>query len=188
MNNETQFPEVIVVEASAGSGKTFALAKRYLDLVINPRLKTTSFPLRNILAITFTNKATIEMKERILEFLKRIALDEFENKEQEKEILSSLGVDKKSAQGLAAKTMEGLIDNYTYFQVKTIDSFINAILMGSALNIDRSAHFTIKHDYSKYLAYCLDNVIDLAAQDKNVLLLLEDFLMHYLFVENKSSW
>ena len=188
MNNKTQSPEVIVVEASAGSGKTFVLAKRYLELVVNPLLKTTPFPLRNILAITFTNKATIEMKARILEFLKRIALDKFENKEQENEILGSLGVDKKMAHELAAKTMDSLIDNYTYFQVKTIDSFINAILMGSALNIDRSAHFTIKHDYNKYLAYCLDNVIDLAAQDTSVLLLLEDFLMHYLFVENKSSW
>ncbi|MFA6281281.1 MAG: UvrD-helicase domain-containing protein [Candidatus Omnitrophota bacterium] len=188
MNNQIQSPEVIVVEASAGSGKTFALAKRYLELAVNPRLKTTPYPLRNILAITFTNKATIEMKARILEFLKRIALDEFENKEQENEILGPLGVDKKMARELAVVAMESLINNYTYFQVKTIDSFINAILMGSALNIDRSAHFTIKHDYNKYLAYCLDNVISLAAQDKDALLLLKDFLMHYLSIENKNSW
>ncbi len=188
MNNKIQLPEVIVVEASAGSGKTFALAKRYLELVLNPNFKTTIFPLRNILAITFTNKATIEMKERILEFLKRIALDEFKNKEQESEILGSLGVDRKKISEFAARTMEAIIGNYTFFQVKTIDSFINAILMGSALNIDRSAHFTIKHDFGNYLAYCLDNVIDLAAEDSNLLLLFEDFLTHYLFVENKSSW
>ena len=72
-----QSPEVVVVEASAGSGKTYALARRYLQLLINPPLTLEQIPLRTILAITFTNKATVEMKERILEFLKRIAFDDF---------------------------------------------------------------------------------------------------------------
>jgi len=186
--NRAQFPEVVVVEASAGSGKTYALAKRYLGLLIHPALRTDRVLLRNILAITFTNKATVEMKERILEFLKRIALDAFEHLQQEEEIISALGIDKQSARKIANDTMETLIANYTFFQVQTIDSFINALLLGCAFTIDRSARFKIKQDYTQYVAYCLDTVIDLAANDPNILKLLEEFLEHYLFVENKNSW
>ena len=183
-----EFPEVIVVEASAGSGKTLALAKRYLQLLINPVLGLQQIPLRNILAITFTNKATVEMKDRILELLKRIALDAFLKKEEEKDILELLGVDKKFAKKKACLIMNELMMHYDFFQVQTIDSFINALLLGSALNIDRSPSFKIKRDYSQYLSYCLDKVIEEAACDKEVFAFFEEFLKHYLFVENRSSW
>ena len=56
-----KFPCVDVVEASAGSGKTHALAKRYIQLIMDSQLKQEEIPLKTILAITFTNKATIEM-------------------------------------------------------------------------------------------------------------------------------
>jgi ATP-dependent exoDNAse (exonuclease V) beta subunit len=188
VNNQTKFPEVVVVEASAGSGKTFALAKRYLELLINPRLKLEDIPLRNILAITFTNKATIEMKERILELLKKISLDIFINAEEEKDILSALGVDKKFAQAKAKLIMDEFIRHYNSFQVQTIDSFINSLLVGCALNIERSANFQIKRDYLAYLAYCFDLVIEKAQHDKEVFKFFEEFLEHYLFVENRNSW
>ena len=66
-------PEVCVVEASAGSGKTHALAMRYLALLLDDH-PIDEAKLRSILAITFTNKATVEMKRRILEYLKALAL------------------------------------------------------------------------------------------------------------------
>jgi len=72
-------PEVLVVEASAGSGKTYELAGRYLRLLFDPSLNTSEIPLKNILAITFTNKACLEMKARILQFLKQLALDGFDD-------------------------------------------------------------------------------------------------------------
>ncbi|MCP4652554.1 MAG: UvrD-helicase domain-containing protein [Candidatus Omnitrophica bacterium] len=186
--NTPNFPEVVVVEASAGSGKTYCLAKRYLQLFMNPKIPPECISLRDILAITFTNKATIEMKERILEFLKRIAFDDFSNKEQEKDIYDSLGVDKKFARERANLIMDKLISHYNFFQVKTIDSFINALLLGCALRIDRSASFSIKRDYSKILAYCLDLVIERAANEAEVLNSFEEFLAHYLFVENRNGW
>jgi len=186
--NQHKVPEVVVVEASAGSGKTYALAKRYLQLLINLDIPLEFIPLRNILAITFTNKAAVEMKERILELLKRIAFDAFESKEEEKDILGALGVDKKFAQTKANLIMDELICHYSFFQAQTIDSFINALLLGCALHIDRSASFSIKRDYRYYLAYALDAVIEEAAADKEVFGFLEEFLQHYLFVENRSGW
>ena len=183
-----EFPQVVVVEASAGSGKTYCLTKRYLHLLINPQLGLNQIPLRNILAITFTNKATVEMKERILEFLKKLALDAFSNREEEEDILSSLGVEKKNAESKAKLIIDELIRHYNFFQVQTIDSFINGLLLGCSLNIDRSASFKIKRDYFSSLCFCFDSLTEEARENKGILRLLEDFLQHYLFVENRSGW
>ncbi len=183
-----EFPQVVVVEASAGSGKTYCLTKRYLHLLINPQLELNQIPLRNILAITFTNKATVEMKERIIEFLKKLALDAFSSKEEEEDIISSLGLEKKNVESKAKLIMDELIRHYNFFQVQTIDSFINALLLGCSLNIDRSASFKIKRDYLSSLCFCLDSLTEQAREKKEVLKLLEEFLQHYLFVENRNGW
>ncbi|MFH1227022.1 MAG: UvrD-helicase domain-containing protein [Planctomycetota bacterium] len=185
-SSRIQSPEVVVVEASAGSGKTYALAKRYLQLLINPNLKPGQIPLRSILAITFTNKATIEMKERILELLKRIAFDDF--KEHEKDIYSAFDMTKEAVRAKAGLIMDEIIRRYNYFQVQTIDSFINALLLGCSMRIDRSSSFQIKSDYSQHLDYCLDLVIEQSAADKKIYNLLKEFLEHYLYVENKTGW
>lgn len=186
--NSSNSPKVIVVEASAGSGKTRALAKRYLYLLINSDFKKIQNPLRDILAITFTNRATLEMKERILEFLKRIALDSFSDPDEEKDIFDFLGLDKQKAQSKALGLMDAIITNYNFFQVQTIDSFIHSLLLGCAIHINRSASFKIKRNYENYLSYCLDLVIEQAHTQAEVFEFLEDFLEHYLFVENREGW
>ncbi|MFH1505145.1 MAG: UvrD-helicase domain-containing protein [Candidatus Omnitrophota bacterium] len=180
--------QVVIVEASAGSGKTYSLAKRYITLLLKTAAKSEYISLREILAITFTNKAVIEMKERILELLKRIAFNTFESPEQKEDILSVLGADKGRAKPIAIRIIDELIRHYNFFQVQTIDSFINTLLLGSALNIERSASFQIKRDYLEQLSYCLDLVIEQGAQSRDVFSFLEEFLKHYLFVENKSGW
>ncbi len=188
MHRNFQFPQVCVVEASAGSGKTFELAKRYLQLLINPGLKIQEIPLRNILAITFSNKATIEMKQRILDFLKKIALDQFSSQEEKQEIFSGLGVEELLARKKAFLILDELFRNYNFFQVQTIDSFINAILSACAFRLDLSANFRIKTDALDYLAYGLDILIDRAATDKKVAKAFADFLKQYLSLENKTGW
>ncbi|MBN1912888.1 MAG: UvrD-helicase domain-containing protein [Candidatus Omnitrophica bacterium] len=164
-------PHVIITEASAGSGKTYALAKRYIELIFAPSLKEKEIPLNSILAITFTNKAAIEMKERILEFLKKAALD------------TSSPLQKK-----ARKITDYLFRNYNFFQVETIDSFINAILSGCAFKLDLSAGFKTHEDYAVYLEYCLDKLIDKAGNDRAVKELFRNFLKYYLYTENQAAW
>jgi ATP-dependent exoDNAse (exonuclease V) beta subunit len=183
-----RFPQVCKVEASAGSGKTYTLAKRYIQLLINPYLKPDEIPLNTILAITFTNKAAIEMKERILEFLKKIALDKFKDQKEKEDILSSLAVDEQVARKKAYKIMDNLIKNYNFFQVQTIDSFINAILCGCAFRLDLSASFKTERNYQQYLSYSLDKLIDKAHQDRDILRLFHRFLKQYLYIENKTGW
>ncbi|NOZ63486.1 MAG: UvrD-helicase domain-containing protein [Caldiserica bacterium] len=190
VNNKTLpvFPEVCIKEASAGSGKTYALAKRYIQLLINLSLQSQEIPLRSILAITFTNKATTEMKGRILEFLKKIALDRFSDKEERNDLLSALRGREALVREKADMIMDYLIQNYNFFQVQTIDSFINALLSGCAFKIQLSPRFKIKRDYEDYLSYGLDILIDRAHRSQEILRIFQEFLSHYLYVEEKSSW
>ncbi len=176
-----------MVEASAGSGKTYALAKRYVQLLLNPALNHDHTSIRNILAITFTNKAAFEMKARILDFLKRIALQSLPPDIVE-DILAPIRLNPADAGHRAFCVMEELIHHYNFFQVQTIDSFINALLCGCAFKTGLSANFKIKRNYTEYLEYSLDQMIDRAGQDKETRRIFEKFLHQYLFLENKPGW
>lgn len=180
--------QIIVVEASAGSGKTYALAKRYLGIIIDPKYPLEYVPLSSILGITFTNKAMVEMKERILELLKKIIFDSFSNPKEEEDLYNYLAVDKKWAKEKALIVMRELIKHYSLFQIQTIDSFINSLLLGCALYIGRSANFKIKTEYNQQLEYCFDTLVDQAQTREDLALFFEDFLQHYLFVENQQGW
>lgn len=183
-----KFPCVDVVEASAGSGKTHALAKRYIQLIMDSQLKHEEIPLKTILAVTFTNKATIEMKQRILEFLKKIALDAFSDKEEKEDLFLSLPFTENKAKKVAHAIIENIISHYNFFQIQTIDSFINMLLSGCAFHLGLASNFRIKENYRTYLEYSLDKLIDKAQIDKDILRIFEDFLEYYLFVENKEGW
>ncbi len=180
-------PEVFVVEASAGSGKTYALAKRYVQLVLNPSLHKGAVPIRTILALTFTNKAAFEMKARILQFLKKIALKDVAPREFEN-IVSPLGLSLDQASDEAFAAMDYLIRNYNFFQVQTIDKFINALLSGCAFKIGLTSGFRIKTNSQEYLLYSLDQMIDDALDNASMRGLLESFLHQYLYIENRSGW
>ncbi len=181
-----QSPQVLVVEASAGSGKTFCLAKRYVQLSLY-LAQQQAVPIQSILAITFTNKATLAMKSRILDFLKRIALKKLKPFEVE-EIIKPLGVDEDKASSLAFGLMNDVIRQYHYFQVQTIDSFMNILLSGCSFKIGLSARFKIQRNSREYLQLSLDELLDQATSDRKTYKLFEDFVRQYLFLENRSGW
>jgi len=181
------FPEVHVVEASAGSGKTFALAKRYVQLLLNPAWAQDPLPPRSILAITFTNKAAYEMKARILDFLKKTALQTL-NDNEIREILTPLGIDPPAASRRAFAVMGALIRSYNFFQVQTVDSFINTLLSGCSFKVGLSANFRIKTNAYEYLTYNLDRLIDRAAGQPGLRKIFDAFLHQYIYLENKNSW
>ncbi len=181
-----QFPEICITEASAGSGKTYALAKRYVQLLLHTA-RDNPQSYKNILAITFTNKASLEMKTRVLGFLKKIALDKL-SKEEEKDFLEPLGFSSEKAAILAYGLMESIIHHYHFFAVKTIDSFINTLLTGCAFKINLSSRFKIQRNSADYLEQSLDQWIALSHQNSEVRALLDDFVHQYLFLENRSGW
>ncbi|MBF0569531.1 MAG: UvrD-helicase domain-containing protein [Candidatus Omnitrophica bacterium] len=182
-----EFPELRVVEASAGSGKTYALARRYIQLLLLSARETSEKPFRSILALTFTNKTAFEMKSRILDLLKRIAFRDLSAAESES-YLAPVGLDAEAAALVARRVMEDLIRNYNYFQVQTIDKFINALLVSCAFKVGLSANFRIKTSPRAYIEYALDELIDAAGRDAGVRRMFEDFIDNYLYLENRSQW
>ena len=191
-----QSPQVLVVEASAGSGKTFCLARRYVQLCLHLAARQNSHPersegshpaIQSILAITFTNKATWAMKSRILDFFKRIALKQLKPFEKE-DIIHPLGLDEDQASLLAFRLMNDVIRQYHYFQVQTIDSFVNILLVGCSFKIGLSARFKIQRNSREYLQLSLDEILDQANHDDAIRSLFEDFVRQYLFLENRSGW
>ncbi|MCB4204606.1 UvrD-helicase domain-containing protein [Deferribacterales bacterium Es71-Z0220] len=124
----------LCTQASAGSGKTYRLASRYihlLKLIFKGNIKD-NFPeilnpdsIGSIVALTFTNKAAAEMKDRIILFLKKLA-DIYPDKDFDK---NSFGIKENEA----ANLLVDIIKNYGDFNVTTLDSFMNKILKAFAI-------------------------------------------------------
>ncbi|MBF0504361.1 MAG: UvrD-helicase domain-containing protein [Candidatus Omnitrophica bacterium] len=189
-------PQVLVVEASAGSGKTYELARRYVQLSLYlaarqsrdfSALGLRMTAIQSILAITFTNKAAWAMKSRILDFLKRIALQQLKLFEV-RDILEPLGLDSAAASPLAFAVMNDVIRQYHYFGVQTIDSFINVLLSGCSFKIGLSARFKIQRNSKEYLQLSLDELLEEADHDISLRRAFEDFVRQYLFLENRWGW
>ena len=110
-------PELLVYKASAGSGKTFTLAVEYIKLLIqNPRA------YRNILAVTFTNKATTEMKERILSQLYGIWIKDKDSEPYLQKVMAELQLPEDKIRESAGTALHHMIHDYSRFRVETTPS------------------------------------------------------------------
>jgi ATP-dependent exoDNAse (exonuclease V) beta subunit len=125
------FPHLLLLSASAGSGKTEHLARRYIKYVLSSSVPDND--MGNILAVTFTNNSAREMKERILELVKKLALGL--DPLLSREISGFLGSSPEETASRAGEAVENILLRYTDFNVRTIDSFIQSILSSSALEL-----------------------------------------------------
>ncbi|MFA7074520.1 MAG: UvrD-helicase domain-containing protein, partial [Endomicrobiaceae bacterium] len=183
MTNKQISDQFIVVEASAGSGKTHNLAKRYITLLLDfDASKNKNIPFKNILALTFANKASVEMKERIIEYLKKISL-----KQDVGDLLSDIKLPKDKISQNANIAMNVIIEHYDNFNVKTIDSFINLIIKACALKIGLSPNYQIEKNYKDYIDFAIDSFLDNSLISKKLEKLLNDFFEQYL-VDAHLSW
>lgn len=134
-----------IFKASAGSGKTHTLSKTYLELLLKADSKTA---YRNILAVTFTNKATEEMKERILRDLAK----EGKMNPRAREILINL------------------LHDYGSFSVSTIDKFFQQALRAFSRELGSSGNYQIELDKASLTKEAMDRVLDdLTEKDKDLL-------------------
>jgi len=145
---DTRFPEFILLRASAGTGKTHALTLRFTQFLLSERIRN-NLP-RQILAITFTRNAAKEMKSRILGWLKDCY---FGQKETVAQILKLVSIDTEALSDRAQQILEFLLDNYSDFQVMTIDSFMAEVFKASAIDLGLSPDFEITLDSTPVISY-----------------------------------
>ncbi|MCS7215712.1 MAG: UvrD-helicase domain-containing protein, partial [Thermodesulfovibrio sp.] len=133
---EFKFPQYVILKASAGSGKTTALTERFVYFLLSDNIPNNS--LKNILAITFSNNASYEMKARIIEWLKNLYFKEQNSINRFSEFLR---IPSQELSIKAGEVLDEILDNYSDFQVKTIDSFMTSIFKASAIDFDYNPDF-----------------------------------------------
>jgi len=158
---------LLVIKASAGSGKTYRLAKEYIKHLLFTRDADSNALLprrhkgekrllnahRQLLAITFTNKATDEMKERIVKELYKLSLPDVDS-DYLADFMTESGISEPELRELALQALNELLFDYSNFNVSTIDSFFQTILRNFARELDRDFNYDIQleEDYAVRVA------------------------------------
>ena len=150
-----------VYKASAGSGKTFTLATEYIRLLVENPLS-----YRNILAVTFTNKATEEMKMRILSQLYGIWKQLPDSSDYLEVIRQKTGFETNFISERAGIALANLLHNYNYFRVETIDTFFQSVLRNMARELDLTTNLRIGLNDYQVEELAVDQLIaDLSTTD-----------------------
>lgn len=140
---------IIVIKASAGSGKTYQLTKEYIRLLLGEQDKATGeFRLKprreyhqHIMAVTFTNKATEEMKRRITDELEKLALGD---SGYEKDLMAELHTGAEPLRQAAQTALEELLFGYSSFNVSTIDAFFQNVLRTFAFELSFNDDYMVE--------------------------------------------
>ena len=170
-----------VYKASAGSGKTFTLTKEYIKLVIKD---PTCY--RNILAVTFTNKATEEMKMRILSTLYGIWKQLPDSVDYLKQITKEIDVSPELASAQAGKALSLLVHNYNYFRVETIDTFFQSVLRNLARELDLTANLRIELNDYQVEDMAVDELIENLNTTSRLLLWIMEYIREN--INDDKSW
>ena len=157
---------VKMVKASAGSGKTYRLTQEYIDLL----LAGDEQRYKHILAVTFTNKATDEMKQRVIEALYKLSRSGDPRAEE------------------ARKRLSLILHDYSCFSISTIDRFFQGVMRAFAREIGQYASYRVELDTGAVLEQVVDLLIDGLDDPSNAALLA--WLQDYSFelIESGRNW
>lgn len=181
----------ILYSASAGAGKTSTLTVQYLCLILKDE---RPLAFREILGLTFTNKAVGEMKKRILE-----ALSDFAKATTEKDYLFDLvleainqesdlehKIDDATLRARARKHLKELLHNYSYFDISTIDKFNHRLIKTFAKDLKLPSGFKVILDTDEFLNEGLDALFDTLSEDEKLKEALVSFALEK--IDNNNSW
>ncbi|MCR5197225.1 MAG: UvrD-helicase domain-containing protein [Prevotella sp.] len=172
-----------IYKASAGSGKTFTLATEYIKLLVRNPMN-----YRQILAVTFTNKATEEMKTRILSQLYGIWQQLDESKDYAEKVRQALNNELSEAEiaQRAGQALHLLLHNYSYFRVETIDSFFQSIMRNLARELNLTANLRVVLNDVQVEEMAVDQLIDSLSATDQIL----QWLMKYIMdnISDDRSW
>ena len=156
---------VELMKASAGSGKTYTLAKKYIGLLLESRDRDA---YRHILAVTFTNKATDEMKSRILKELYIMATKPHES-DYLNDFVPSVLPTKEDLQRKSARVMSDILHDYSAFAISTIDKFFQQTLKAFAHEIGQFASYQVELDRDSVVEESVDRLLDSLTEEKKEL-------------------
>ena len=175
---------VLILSASAGSGKTYRLAYKYVRDVIK-YCHTKPHLYRAILAVTFTNKATEEMKNRILE-----KIDELINNPAKSAYMEDLKTELKLSQeeiiSRARKIQSHILHDYSRFTVLTIDKFFQRILRAFIKELGIDLNYNIELETATLLTKSADSLIEEITTNRDLLGWLTRFVEER--IEEGKSW
>ncbi|PKP44870.1 MAG: hypothetical protein CVT95_10405, partial [Bacteroidetes bacterium HGW-Bacteroidetes-12] len=179
--------------SSAGSGKTYTLVKEFLIKALD-QTHTTSNYYKHILAVTFTNKAAAEMKERVIKALKEIASKEklegttaflladlIKPKSE-----GGLGIDKNTLEKKCEQVLRSILHNYNDLAISTIDKFTHKIIRTFAHDLHLPLNFEIELDEQEILSKAIDLLIAQVGKNEALTKLLIDFSKEK--ADNENSW
>ena len=169
-----------IINSSAGSGKTFNLAIEYISKLLK---SNDDDHFKAMLALTFTNKASVEMKDRILLYLSDLTNQR--NKIIQEIISNKTGLDQRTIKNKASNILEKILYNYSFFNVITIDSFTNNIIKTVTEGIENENDSLIELDSSVYLDQVIEELFTDINHDNELKELLTEFAKFKLTI-NKS--
>ena len=169
-----------IYRSSAGSGKTRTLAKEYLKLALEHR----GYYFRHILAVTFTNKSTQEMKDRILDYL-----DDFANgrkNELADELKKELRQDDNTFQERSQEVQRQILHNYSQFSISTIDAFFQKVIRSFTREAGLMGDYRLEVEQDLVLEEVIDDLIDELGNNKELTDWVVEFAKENL--ENERAW
>ena len=160
-----------VINASAGSGKTYALVQRLLMICL--RYPNQQHSIRNILALTFTNKAANEMKERILSWLGNFVAENYADNADLKNIQTAFeneGV-KITIDDLhfrSKKLLDYVLHNYSTLNIGTIDRFNSRLVRSFSYELGLAKNFNLEIDAEPFLIEAVDKMLDQIGENDSI--------------------
>lgn len=173
-----------VYKSSAGSGKTFTLVKEYLKLALYDP-KKLSFNYKYILAVTFTNKAAAEMKERIITTLWQI-INDTEMPFAGQALCEELIINEQELRFRSQTLLSCILHHYSDFSVGTIDSFTHKLVKTFAHDLKLPVNFNVELNIDNFYETVITSLINKIGEDKYISKLLTEYALNK--VNDNSSW
>lgn len=170
-----------IYKASAGSGKTFTLSVEYIKLLIKDPQS-----YRSTLAVTFTNKATEEMKLRILSQLYGIWKLLPDSKSYIDKIKEDLDVTEEYMSERAGIALHNIVHNYSYFRIETIDSFFQSVLRNLARELDLTANLRIELNDYQIERNAVDELINSLDENSELLTWIMEYIRENM--DDDKDW
>lgn len=175
-----------IYKASAGSGKTFTLAVEYIKLLIN-----NPDEYKFILAVTFTNKATGEMKTRIISKLYALANgledgNDYLDAIKKDDNIKKLNLSDNEIRERCAKALNNIIHDYSRFRIETIDSFFQSIIRNLTRELNLTTNLRVDLNADEVLDMAVNEVIEEIDKDSDVLNSVLSFVREK--IERGGNW